>query len=106
MTLIARIREWQKEPELRQRLAEYSHQVSQEERLRWQLERFNQVWQTVAVQAPYYADLLRRKVVPARFKDWEEFLACMPVADRSTVRQNREHMTDLTRRIDRWSTSG
>jgi phenylacetate-CoA ligase len=106
MTLIARIREWQKEPELRRRLVEYSRQVSPEDRLRWQLERFNQVWQTVAVQVPYYADLIRQKNIPSRFESWEEFLACMPVSDRSTVRQNRHRMTDNTRRIDGWATSG
>jgi phenylacetate-CoA ligase len=75
--------------------------------LRWQLERFNQLWLTIIDQVPYYTDLFLQKAVPARFNSWDEFLACVPVADRNTVRPNRERMTNKTRPANWWrNTSG
>ena len=52
---------------------------------RWQLDRFNELWQTLRRDVPHYRSLSGDRSLPSRFCSLEEFRDGMPPMDRGTL---------------------
>jgi len=72
----------------------------------WQLNQFNQQWQIISRQVPYFANLAREKNLPVQFSCWQEFQTLMPLMDRKTVQNNREALTNQTKKPDWFRITG
>jgi phenylacetate-CoA ligase len=72
----------------------------------WQLEQFNNQWQLICQNVPYFQKMHQRKKVPYRFSSWREFKDTMPVMNRKTVQNNGEELIDRTRSPDSWRSTG
>src|SRR5712691_4886899 len=71
----------------------------------WQLERFNDKWQTIRQSVPYFARLNREQKLPERFSSWQEFKETMPLMDRKTLQTNRQTLHDERRKPDFWKST-
>lgn len=92
----ARSRFW--EPALRAQREFYSRPWSEEEICRWQLERFNRLWQKLCREVPYYCRLRQERHLPPSFANWEEVQEGIPVTDRRRVQAQGREMVSGKRR--------
>jgi len=73
---------------------------------RLQLERFNDLWQRVSEDSPFYAALTRESNLPRRFDSWEEFSNSIPTTSRSDLKVNVDRIALAHARPDYWRISG
>lgn len=66
----------------------------------WQLEKFNQEWNSIRREVPYFARLAGERPLPDQFDSWAQFRELMPVIDRDTVQQHRSALTNTSRTPD------
>ena len=72
----------------------------------WQLDQFNDQWQTIRHSVPYFARLNHEQKLPERFSSWQQFKEHMPLMDRKTLQTNREGIHDRRRKPDFWKSTG
>lgn len=82
----------------------YQVERSPDEIRRWQLDRFNQEWQRIREDVPYFKQ--QRCKVPGHFSSWEEFKTTMPVLDRQTIQSQTNNLHSITQKPDLWRTTG
>lgn len=71
----------------------------------YQLDKFNQLWQSLQKKVPYYEKLISKNVIPRTINNWEDFKE-LPIIDRSYVKEHVEEFTDKTIKPDSWVTTG
>ncbi|HUT53016.1 MAG TPA: hypothetical protein VM658_06465 [bacterium] len=94
--------------EAEQRAALYSDAPSiPEQRLALQLDKFNACWREIQARVPFYKRLMEQGAAPARFDGWDQYLAALPVVDKSFVYKITSSFQTLpVRRISSGSPEG
>lgn len=104
MNLFSYIRERNIRPKLQEEIDFYSS-ISKSEIQKVQLEAFNQIWQGIQENVPYYKKLIEEKRVPKQItsiNDFKEF----PIISREYVRENIELFINKSKPADKWSSTG
>jgi len=70
----------------------YNSQWSDDEMHSWQLKRFNEVWNGILNEVPYFMKLYHKGQVPKQFNSWKEFIRSVPVMTREVIQQNRDDL--------------
>src|SRR5699024_8551139 len=66
---------------------------------------FNNLWQKIQKNVPYYQKLVSKNLVPEEINSWEDFLK-IPIQNRAYVRDNISEFSDMTRQADKYVTTG
>lgn len=72
----------------------------------WQLDKFNDQWQFIYRNVPYFQRSEIGKYLPQCFSSWDEFKESMPVMDRKTLQNRCQALTNRMRPPDFWSATG
>jgi phenylacetate-CoA ligase len=100
MTLIGRMRWKALENEIKTRIENYDNNISNKDRLNWQLNKFNSEWKIISKHVPYYKKMLYEKVVPEQFESWDQFRNLMPIIDRKTFQSSGHTMSHKSKKYD------
>src|SRR5690625_3140619 len=79
--------------------------ISKNQISNFHLNAFNYIWRKTQKNIPYYKRLVEQKIVPHNINTWEDFMT-IPVQDRVFVRENISDFSDVTRKADRYITTG
>jgi phenylacetate-coenzyme A ligase PaaK-like adenylate-forming protein len=97
MTLAASIRSALDSRTTRRRAVEYASASSDSQREMAQLDLLNETWKRTIATVPYYSELIKSAGLPRHFASLEEFASRVPVTDRKTFQDHREHLTSSER---------
>jgi phenylacetate-coenzyme A ligase PaaK-like adenylate-forming protein len=100
MNVIGALRAYRLRPLVRDQEEFYSRNWMAEEIRTWQLEQFNEQWQSIRQNVPYFARLSREQDLPPQFESWIHIQDALPVIDRETVQQHGEALASTTRSPD------
>ncbi len=106
MTLGGKIKKKLLERQIEWRLEEYAKPYSDEEVLDIQLALFNECWEKIAHEIPFYRELQRKNSIPGSISSWEEFFELFPVLRREDIRSNGGEMANTKRKPDFKRTTG
>lgn len=106
MSLLGYVRKVRLSSAIEDRSSDCRKTLKDEDRLEWQLDRFNKLWQQTIKSVPYYAKLVRDKNLPYKFSSWQEFIENVPITKKEIVDKRRAEMTDRSRKPDFWRTTG
>ena len=106
MQLVRNIRAGRLKPLLQEQQRFYSQRRTPEEIRAWQLERFNEQWQGLRREIPYFIRITHERKLPERFASWDEFRRLMPVLDRKTIQSQRDEFRNPARAPDYFRTTG
>lgn len=70
-----------------------------------QLKKFNELWQGIQKNVPYYKQLVESNEVPKQIKKWTDFNK-LPINPRSYVKENVYDFSDHSRKPDTWVSTG
>lgn len=98
------LREKNMRPKVIQKINFYNS-IDEDEIYKYQLHKFNQLWQNIQQNVLYYKDLVHKKKVPKEIKSWDDFTK-LPVLDRAYVKRHIDKLTDKTKKPDLWITTG
>jgi phenylacetate-coenzyme A ligase PaaK-like adenylate-forming protein len=87
-------------PEIEDQKAFYGQEWSPAEIQEWQLRQFNKQWESIRVNVPYYARLVKERGLPKHFDSWEQFRNRMPVIDREAVQKHGSALASTERTPD------
>jgi len=90
------IRNWRArrlQPKIEDQEAFYDRDWSPADIRAWQLDQFNEQWEAVRRDVPYFSRLASERPLPEQFDSWAQFRAELPVIDRETVQQHRRALT-------------
>jgi phenylacetate-coenzyme A ligase PaaK-like adenylate-forming protein len=74
--------------------------------LAWQLDRFNDGWNSLRAHVPYWRALAAQGRLPDRFSSWEEFSSLLPPLSRADVRAAGSAMYNPRRPPSMWRSTG
>jgi phenylacetate-coenzyme A ligase PaaK-like adenylate-forming protein len=60
----------------------------------------NACWREIRARVPFYKRLVEEGAAPTRFDSWDQYLAALPVVDKSMVYRNYSELADPSRRPD------
>ncbi len=106
MIVLGHVKEATLRRSIKRRSEDYSRLYTRDDRLAFQLLRFNRTWERTITEVPYYADLFQRGKVPSRFDSWQDFIRYMPVATREKVQRLTGEMTNTSRKADHLRITG
>lgn len=104
--LIRKIRDRQWLSLVREQQEFYARNWTPNEIHDWQLNQFNQQWQIIRHEVPYFARLSKDSDLPVQFSSWQEFLDLMPVMNRKTVQNHCKALANDTKTPDFFRTTG
>ncbi|MCS4054639.1 hypothetical protein [Salinibacter ruber] len=100
MKLIRRWRARRLQPEIEEQQAFYAQDWSPDDIRAWQLAKFNEQWESIRRNVPYYSRLAAERDLPVQFDSWEQFRHRMPVIDRETVQSHRLELASTEKAPD------
>jgi phenylacetate-CoA ligase len=100
MKLIRRWRARRLQPEIEEQKEFYGQEWSPDDIRSWQLEQFNEQWQSIRNTVPYYSRLAAECGLPAHFDSWDQFRHRMPIMDRETVQNHRSALASTKKALD------
>src|SRR5436190_5429614 len=106
MQLLRTIRALRFKPRLQEQEKFYSQRRTPDEIRAWQLEQFNEQWQSIQRDIPYFSRIARERRLPEEFSAWDTFQRLMPVMDRKTMQGCRDEFSDRTKAPDFSRTTG
>jgi phenylacetate-coenzyme A ligase PaaK-like adenylate-forming protein len=106
MRLLRTIRARRFSPLLQEQEKFYSQPRTPDQIRAWQLEQFNEQWQSTQRNVRFFSRLAREKKLPEKFSSWEEFRRLMPVIDRKTMQSRHGEFSDSTKAPDFLRTTG
>ncbi len=98
MLLTRFLRESIVNPGITERRKFYAIDRSHDDKLEWQLERFNEIWKRISTYVPFYTKLVRRHKLPRVVRDWDSFIHEFPVITREIVQGQGQQLTSRERR--------
>src|SRR5699024_1015606 len=104
MLILPYIRERSMKPKVNNELDFYNN-IGVDKISEYQLDKFNQLWQSIQTNVSYYNKLATRNNVPREIRNFEDFKE-LPIVDRSYVRENIEKFTDDSKQPDSLITTG
>lgn len=100
MTMVGHFRSQRYADRIQQRAKIYQTAYDEQARLSLQLNAWNEVWQRIKSNVPYFQKLCREKHLPAHFSSWQEFQDLMPVTTRTSLQQFEQEMIDVGKEPD------
>lgn len=97
------VRQWRANrirPHVEDQKAFYEQEWSPDDIRVWQLEQFNEQWQSIRSNVPYYSRLAAERDLPDHFDSWEQFRHRMPIIDRETVQNHRSALASTKKSPD------
>ncbi|MBZ5586657.1 MAG: hypothetical protein LAQ30_31620, partial [Acidobacteriia bacterium] len=77
------------------------------QRLRaYQLERLNEIWSHATSYVPYYRELCSELGLPKEFRNIEQFTSCVPIVDKTAVKNAPRRFLSEKPRPGRWHYTG
>ncbi len=73
---------------------------TQEEKQAWQLKRFNELWDGIRQNVPYYRRLNDTHCLPPAFSSWAEFHQSVPILTRDPLQSQNDAFVDPTKSAD------
>lgn len=80
------------------RRCSYEPLVTPAQKLKKQLQHFNQCWPAIRHNVPFYNELAVRNNLPDSFRSWEEIIDLFPVVNRALAQKNILHMIDQSKK--------
>ncbi|MGI0480743.1 hypothetical protein ACN4EE_08125 [Geminocystis sp. CENA526] len=74
--------------------------------LNWQLDQFNDNWQNIQKNVPYFFNLIKNQKLPKSFSSWQEFQELMPIMTRKIIQNHYEEFIDQSKKPDFFLTTG
>jgi len=100
MSVIGKLRAYWLRPLVHDQEQFYGRDWSPKEIRKWQLETFNEQWQSIRSSVPYYTRLAAERDLPDHFESWEQFQDRMPVIDREAVQNHDSALASTERSPD------
>lgn len=104
MFLLPYIRERNIRPKVQEE-KDFYNRTSVDRISKYQLERFNQLWQGIQSNVPYYRNLVGENAVPKNIYSFED-LKKLPIIDRAFANKYMNELTDKSKEPDSWGTTG
>ncbi|MEI3606612.1 hypothetical protein SPD48_12975 [Pseudogracilibacillus sp. SE30717A] len=104
MSLLPYLREKNIRPKVRKE-QEFYNNMEVGKITNYQINVFNQIWETIQTHVPYYNDLVNKRKVPKIITNFEEFKK-LPTIDRSFANQHIKELIDRSKKPDSWGTTG
>lgn len=96
MNVIGKLRAHRLRPLIHNQKQFYDRDWSPAEIRAWQLDQFNEQWQIIQQNVPYFARLARERSLPERFDSWMQFREELPVVNRDTVQEHGDALANTT----------
>lgn len=93
MSVIGKLRAHRLRPLIHNQKQFYDRDWSPVDIRAWQLDQFNEQWQSIQQNVPYFARIARERSLPERFDSWMQFRKELPVVNRETVQNHRTELT-------------
>jgi len=93
MSFVGTVRAIKVAPRVKRTAALYRGVFGNSERLKLQLDCFNQLWSKIRQDIPYYAQLAKERSLPQAFKSWPEFIDKFPITTKKIVQANTALMS-------------
>ncbi|MCU9599710.1 phenylacetate--CoA ligase family protein [Pallidibacillus thermolactis] len=91
-------------PRVNKQIQFYS-KVDKDKISKMQLKKFNELWQHIQENVPFYKNLVTRNDVPQNINNWEDFKK-LPIIDRFFASSNIKNLTDKSKKHDLLVTTG
>ncbi|GAA0343324.1 phenylacetate--CoA ligase family protein [Oceanobacillus oncorhynchi subsp. oncorhynchi] len=104
MFLFPYLREKSMQPELNKEIDFYKN-LSVEDISNYQLMNFNELWQGIQKNVPFYKNLVESNELPKQIKEWTDFQK-LPINPRSYVKEKVNDFSDHSREPDSWISTG